>query len=112
MSHAPTYSATKFAQAGLAESIRAELGTTGIHVSTVFPVSTLTEFHDAMDRNFGILPRRRGPQQPAETVAAAIVACIRRPRPEVYPYPPSRLLFLLNALSPRLCDRVLAWYVR
>jgi NAD(P)-dependent dehydrogenase (short-subunit alcohol dehydrogenase family) len=112
MAHAPAYSATKFAQVGLAESIRGEFAGSGVHVSTVFPVSTLTEFHDAMGRDFGIEPRRRGPQQPADAVATAIVSCIRRPRPEVYPYPPSRALFLLNALAPRLCDRLLAWYVR
>src|SRR4051812_14862740 len=34
------YSATKFAQAGLAECLRAELAGSDIHVSVVYPVST------------------------------------------------------------------------
>ena len=36
------YSATKFAQVGLAECLRAEVDRSGIHVSVVFPVSTVT----------------------------------------------------------------------
>src|SRR5512141_991975 len=42
------YTATKAAQSGLAESLRTEFAGTGIHVSCVYPISTRTEFHDAM----------------------------------------------------------------
>jgi NAD(P)-dependent dehydrogenase (short-subunit alcohol dehydrogenase family) len=47
------YSATKAAQLGFAEALRTELVGTHIEVSTVFPVSTRTEFHDAMKRDYG-----------------------------------------------------------
>ena len=47
------YSATKFAQVGLAECLRAELAGTGIHVSVVYPVSTDSEFFDVMSRETG-----------------------------------------------------------
>ena len=47
------YSATKFAQVGLAECLRAELAGSGIHVSVVYPVSTDTEFFDVMSRETG-----------------------------------------------------------
>ena len=47
------YSATKFAQVGLAESLRAELAGSDIHVTVVFPVSTETEFVDVMSRETG-----------------------------------------------------------
>ena len=36
------YAATKFAQVGLAESLRAELRGSGIHVTVVYPISTRT----------------------------------------------------------------------
>ena len=36
------YSATKFAQVGLAESLRSELAGSDIHVTVVFPISTQT----------------------------------------------------------------------
>ena len=47
------YSATKAAQVGFAESLRAEFAGTPIHVSVVFPVSTETEFRAAMERDYG-----------------------------------------------------------
>jgi hypothetical protein len=39
-------------------------------------------------------------------VARAIVAGVRRPRPEVYPHRLSRLLVWANALAPSLVDRL------
>src|SRR6185295_5824570 len=48
------YAATKFAQVGLAECLRAELLGTQIHVSVVFPVSTETEFFDVMANETGV----------------------------------------------------------
>ena len=47
------YSATKFAQVGLAECLRAEVAGSDIHVSVVFPVSTDTEFREVMRRETG-----------------------------------------------------------
>src|SRR5438128_28664 len=47
------YSATKFAQVGLAESLRSELAGSDIHVTVVFPVSTETEFFDVMSHETG-----------------------------------------------------------
>src|SRR5438445_297858 len=44
------YAATKFAQVGLAECLRAEVAGTGIFVSVVYPVSTDTEFFEVMSR--------------------------------------------------------------
>jgi NADP-dependent 3-hydroxy acid dehydrogenase YdfG len=100
------YSATKFAQVGLAESLRSELAGSDIHVTVIFPVSTETEFFDVMSRETGAEVRRAGgPSQSAEHVADAIASAIERPVPEVYPYPTSRGLVWLNAFAPGLCDR-------
>ena len=71
------YSATKAAQAVFAESLRSEFAGTDIHVSAVFPVSTTTEFRDAMERDFGHHVSGLGPKQPVDHVARAIVQCIR-----------------------------------
>ena len=71
------YSATKAAQVGFAESLRAELVGSGIHVSTVYPVSTETEFRDAMERDYGHSVSGLGPKQSMDHVARAVVECVR-----------------------------------
>jgi NAD(P)-dependent dehydrogenase (short-subunit alcohol dehydrogenase family) len=106
------YSATKAAQAALAESLRAEFYGTNIHTTCVYPVSTVSEFRDAMTRDYGHYIRGIGPEQPVDIVAAAIVDCIRRPRAEVYPHGKSRLLAILNSLAPAFTDRVVRKYGR
>jgi NAD(P)-dependent dehydrogenase (short-subunit alcohol dehydrogenase family) len=100
------YAATKFAQLGLAESLRAELVGTQIHVSVIFPVSTRTEFFDAMIRESGAFTKGKGPRQPVARVADAIARTIERPAAEVYPYPLARGLVVLNAIAPGWCDRL------
>jgi NAD(P)-dependent dehydrogenase (short-subunit alcohol dehydrogenase family) len=98
------YSATKFAQVGLAECLRAELAGTGLHVSVVYPISTETEFFTVMSRNSGFATRAHGPRQSPESVAEAIARAIRRPVPEIYPYRLAKGLAVLNAIAPGLCD--------
>ena len=100
------YAATKFAMGGMSESLRLELRGSGIHVSLVYPIYTVTEFHDVETRRMHI--PRMGPVQTAEQVARAMLRCVRRPRAEVYPYRPARLLAGLSALCPSLVDRVVA----
>jgi short-subunit dehydrogenase len=106
------YTATKAAQAGLAESLRAEFEGSPIHVTCVYPVSTPTEFVDAMARDYGYRISGIGPKQTADDVAAAMVACVARPRPEVYPLWKSRGLTILNALAPGFADRFVRKYGR
>lgn len=106
------YSATKFAQLGFAESLRAELAGTGIHVTVVFPVATLTEFHDAMRRDYGHAASGLGPKQSADDVAAAVEAALLKPRIEVYPYRKARALAVLSVLAPAFTDRLVRKYGR
>jgi short-subunit dehydrogenase len=106
------YSATKAAQIGLAEALRAELFGSGIDVSVIMPVSTRTEFHEAMRRDFGHAVSGRGPQQDASVVARAVVRAIEHPRAEVYPHRLSRGLVILNAMAPGLTDRLVRRYGR
>jgi len=106
------YTATKAAQAGLAESLRAEFAGTPIHVSCVYPVSTPTEFVDAMARDYGHRISGIGPKQTVDDVARSIVACVERPRPEVYPMGKARGLTILNALLPGFADKFVRKYGR
>lgn len=106
------YAATKFAQVGLAECIRAELAGTGIHVSVVYPISTETEFFEVMTRHSGYSTRAAGPRQSADNVAAAIARGIAHPVPEIYPYRRARALAILNALAPGFTDRLVTRWGR
>jgi len=97
------YAASKAAQISLTESLRLELRGTGIAACSVHPVSTETEFADVAARaSAGRKGGPVGPRQSADAVARAIVACARRPRPEVYRL--SRAVVWLNALAPGLVD--------
>jgi NADP-dependent 3-hydroxy acid dehydrogenase YdfG len=100
------YSATKFAQVGLAECLRAELAGSPIHVSVVYPISTETEFFAEMTRKSGFATRAHGPRQTAEQVADAIAGAVRKPVPEIYPHRLSKALAVLNAIAPGFCDRL------
>ncbi len=106
------YAATKFAQVGLAESLRPELAAAGIHLSVVFPVSTDTEFFSTMSRESGMTTQTHGPRQHPASVAEAIAHAIERPVPEVYPLKKARALVWLNAIAPGWCDRVVQKYGR
>jgi NAD(P)-dependent dehydrogenase (short-subunit alcohol dehydrogenase family) len=106
------YAASKFAQSGLAEALRSQYAGTAIHVSTVFPVSTRTEFREAMARDYGSQLRGHGPQQTAEQVARAILRCLERPRPEVWPYPWARWLVWLSAVAPGTTDLLVRRFAR
>jgi NAD(P)-dependent dehydrogenase (short-subunit alcohol dehydrogenase family) len=102
------YTATKQAQAGLAESLRAEFAGTRVHVTCVYPISTPTEFTHAMARDFGFQVSGLGPKQSVDEVARAIVRCAASPSPELYPKRISRALTVMNALAPAFTD----WFVR
>jgi short-subunit dehydrogenase len=100
------YAATKFAQVGLAESLRAELVGSGIYVTIVYPISADSEFYEVMVRHSGYATRARGPRQSAERVADAVARAIEHPVPEVYPYRLSKGLAVINSIAPSLCDRI------
>ena len=106
------YAATKFAQVGLGESARAELAGTNVHVTLVHPISTDTEFREAMARDFGQEVTGSGPRQSPDAVARAMTRCLRRPRADIYPFTGSRLVAVVSALLPGLTDRITARFAR
>lgn len=102
------YAATKAAQISLTEALRVELRGTGVTACSVHPIGTDTEFEEVATRESGRTSAGLGPRQSALAVARVIVRCARRPRPEVYPFPLSRLGVWANAVAPGFIDW-LAW---
>jgi short-subunit dehydrogenase len=106
------YAASKFAQVGLGESVRAELAGTDIHVTMVYPVSTETDFRKVMVREWGLDVAGAGPRQSPDHVAGAMVRALRRPRPDIYPLRLSRVIPAAAALLPGLADWVSTRFAR
>ena len=107
------YCATKFALDGISESLRIELKDFNIDVSIISPASTESEFGDHVRR--GDVQARFAPVwqvQSSEQVAAAIVACIKHPKIEVFPNRISRLLAWVNAVAPSLLDKLVIRFFR
>ena len=105
------YSATKAAQLSLAEAMRVELRDERIAVTSVHPVGTETEFGAAAraagKTNLGIRRINGEVRQSAQAVARRMVAAIERPRPEVWPFAPSRWAVSAGTLFPGMVDRLM-----
>lgn len=112
--HYAAYTATKACQDHLGRALRHELAGSNILVSTVHPVGTRTELLDRARRD-GIEPLRWSPPgtiQSAERVARAVVACLRRPRPELWTRGSMRWMLAAAVALPSLADSVLAFALR
>jgi NADP-dependent 3-hydroxy acid dehydrogenase YdfG len=105
------YTSSKAAQDHLGRAMRAELRGR-VHVSTVHPIGTDTEFSEVVTKHAGGRPRMarapRGMRQTPEVVADAIVRCLRRPRGEVWTSRTARLVAALGTAWPWLADSILA----
>ena len=106
------YSATKAAQIGFIEALRTEFLGANLHASVIYPITTPTEFHSSMRRDFGHAVEGHGPRQTVGEVAAAIVDCIVTPRPEVYVYRKAWWLAVLSVVAPARADRLMKKYAR
>jgi short-subunit dehydrogenase len=104
------YCASKFAVQGFSESLRAELAHGGVDILVVSPGTTQTEFFDQ------VLEKTGEPKWPShgavspEYVARRIVAAMRAGRHEIIPFFWGKVMCLLNRVSPRLMDWVMARY--
>jgi short-subunit dehydrogenase len=99
------YVASKFALVGFSETLRMEL-----RGRDPRDVRLPGRHRHGIPRDRAEPSRRLRAGQPirsADHVARAIVRAIRRPRAEVHPFLPARLLFLANAVAPSLVDRVM-----
>lgn len=106
--HISAYSATKGAVHAFTQALRLEAGEYGIHVSEVLPISVKTRFFEA---SRGEKYQPHGRVQTSEMVARCIVrgALSHAPKAELLPYPPLRILLVLNALFPDMLARLGRW---
>jgi short-subunit dehydrogenase len=106
--HYGAYCATKAAQDHFCRAMRLELLGSGIHVSSVHPIGTKTEFFDeAAKRSGGDLDLAGSSgrfMQPPERVARAIVKCLGKPKGEVWTSLPVRLALGASVAFPGLTD--------
>lgn len=105
---AGAYSATKAAQHHVCRAMHMELAQHNIHVSSVHPIGTRTEFFDVAGKLSGLSggppPGPAWLTQPPETVAKAVLRCLRRPRPEVWTSFGARVLAAMMTVYPPAMD--------
>jgi short-subunit dehydrogenase len=100
------YCASKFAQAGLMDSLRRELQE--IVCTLVLPGNTETEFIQATENPGNKKIQHPGFVQDAATVAKAIVHAIEHPSARIITQKFGRTLLVFNAISPEWTD----WLVK
>ncbi len=103
------YAATKFALAGLTESLRAELRGTGVSVTLVLPTGTDT----AMNRQPGLPERVKkkaesGGLMTPEQVAFRVLNGVERNAREVFCNRRSQAVVLANRLAPAFLEEILS----
>lgn len=107
------YSGAKAAQMAIAEALRVELSDERIAVTSVHPTPTKTEFRQVAE-SLGKyrLPPSSGfvKTQTVQQVAAVMVRAMRRPRPEVWPWPAAGWMLSAGTLFPRWMDRLMYRY--
>lgn len=106
------YGATKAGMINMVESLRAEFVGTNLHASVILPVSVETEFRSAITRDFGFVVDGEGPKNDVGMVVDDIVACIRRPKAEIYTHRRSWYIAVLNAIAPARTDRFIQRFTR
>jgi short-subunit dehydrogenase len=108
--HSGAYCATKAAQNHFCRAMRIELAPQKIHVASVHPIGTWTEFSDAAAQRSGKgAGEREGHtpgmfMQPPERVARAVIKCLKRPKPEVWTSFLARMFAGVLTMSPRFAD--------
>ncbi len=101
------YAAAKHALHGYTDVLRMELEEEGapIAVSLVKPGAVDTPFYDHARSYMDVEPRPIPPVYAPEVVAEAILACLERPRRDVYVGSSAWVAGLMGGLAPRLTDR-------
>jgi short-subunit dehydrogenase len=106
------YSASKFALAGLTESLRAEFARFDIDVLLVVPGLTQTDFASHSLRRDGRMQIDFAGGMPPENVAASVLRGLERGKSEIVLGREARWLLRVNRFLPRLVDRLMARRVR
>jgi short-subunit dehydrogenase len=99
------YSASKFGLRGFSESLRRELGGTGVEVSYIAPRAVKTKLNSSAV--YKMAEEVKMNMDEPKWVASRIVEGISRDRKELYLGFPESLFVRINALLPRLVDKAL-----
>jgi len=102
--HFTAYSATKFALRGFSEALRREVAGHGIDVTYVAPRAVRTRL---AERFAAMAEATKMPLDDPDQVAARIAAAIEGRKKDVYLGSAEPVFVRLNALLPRLVDRLL-----
>src|SRR5918998_3212779 len=103
--YADAYTATKFAQRGLAQALRGELRGTNVRVCTIMPGGVDTPAYRLAANYSGRAAGPKGFLASPEKIARVVVRCAENPRPEVVVGNSVRMLRLTHALFPGLVER-------
>jgi len=106
--YAGAYTATKFAQRGLAQALRGELRGSGVHVCTIMPGGVDTPAYRLAANYSGRAAGPKGVLASPEKIARVVVRCAERPRPEVVVGGSVRGLRLAHAVAPLAVERAVA----
>jgi short-subunit dehydrogenase len=103
------YCATKFGIRGFTDSLRMELADDGapINVTLIMPPSTNTPFFNHARSKMGVKPMPLPPIYDVGIVARAILYAAEHPRRDVLIGGASKLIEIMQRISPRLAD----WYL-
>ncbi|HWQ33998.1 MAG TPA: SDR family oxidoreductase [Blastocatellia bacterium] len=111
MPYETAYCASKFALAGFSESLRAELMSENIEVTTIYPGAVETEIFEAAPNHTGIEIPDSLPKFPASQMAKVIVQNARFPQAEVVMALDAMAINFFNKYAPGLVDLALGWSV-
>ncbi len=100
-----TYSSTKFALRGFSEALRRELDGTGVKVNYIAPRAVKTPFNS--DSITQMCEHLNTKMDPPFEVAKDIVNAIQNETKDKYLGFPEKIFVRINALFPRLVDKVL-----
>jgi NAD(P)-dependent dehydrogenase (short-subunit alcohol dehydrogenase family) len=109
MPYETAYCASKFALAGFSESLRVELMSEKIDVSTIFPGAVETEIFETAENQTGVAFPNVLPKFPARQMARIIVQDARTPQPEIVMALDALAIDFFNKLAPGLVDLTLGW---
>lgn len=104
--HFATYSSSKAGLKGFSEALRREVTADGIDVTYIAPRAVKTSLNSAQVME--LAERTKMPMDPLETVVVRILEAVLARARDVYLGFPESIFVRVNALLPRLVDRVLA----
>ncbi|HEX8122475.1 MAG TPA: SDR family NAD(P)-dependent oxidoreductase [Solirubrobacteraceae bacterium] len=104
---AAVYGATKAAQRTFADALRHELSGTGVSLTTVHPGEVATSLHDHERDRMPPWSRASSRAVPAHRMADRILRAVERDERQVFYPPVTRLLGVVNGVSPAAADALL-----